>query len=90
VSQLLSDAREEQSSQAVAVDCWDARRCDPTNQTEADHTQVSPKPIPWKAVTSHVILVLLLFYSINFFYNQFTYIIEYLFFFCVFMKSRCS
>jgi hypothetical protein len=70
VSQFLSDAREEQSCQAVTIDCRDARRSDPTNQTKADHAQVFPKPIPWKAVTWHVILMLLMFYyGINLLYN---------------------
>ena len=49
MSELLADAVEEESRQAVAVDGGDARWRDPSDQPEPDHVEVPPQPVPLEA-----------------------------------------
>lgn len=49
MSQLGSDAAQEEACQAVAIDDWQAGRCQPTNEAKANDREVLPQPIPVEA-----------------------------------------
>lgn len=53
VSQLGSDAAQEEACQAVAIDDWQAGRCQPTNEAKANDREVLPQPIPVEAAHSN-------------------------------------
>lgn len=49
MSELRADALEEEPREALPIDRRDARRRDPPDQPEPDHTEVGPQPVPLEA-----------------------------------------
>ena len=49
VSQLRANAAQEQASQAVAVDHWQAGWCKPADEAKADDGKILPQPVPLEA-----------------------------------------
>lgn len=74
VGELFTNAWEEESTQAVAIDGWDAWWCNPTDQTEPDHIQVSSKPISLEAACTQIqIQILIKINHFHFIYNFINY-----------------
>lgn len=72
VGELFTNAWEEESTQAVAIDGWDAWWCNPTDQTEPDHIQVSSKPISLEAACTQIqIQIQIQINHFHFIYNNF-------------------
>lgn len=49
MGELGPDALKEEPRQALPVDGRDARRCEPPDQPEPYHVEVSPQPVPLEA-----------------------------------------
>lgn len=49
MGELGADALKEEPRQALPIDRWDTRRCNPPDQPEPYHVEVGPQPVPLEA-----------------------------------------